>query len=289
MEQNFSKLIDENKLLRKKIEEYRLIEFKYKLYIPKTVELDYKDYTYPDLIKVIEKYINKISELECEHANRELFETKIMDQANEIFLLKNQLNDIMIYNTKNNKDIDEKIKLNTQNKGDLSFSNDRLMDMPLLVPHNDVAILNDIQHHYNQLKEKYEKLQNELDNLNNNKIKIDQKIIKDLKCQVEILNTQLGEATTNLDIITKSHDNLNVKLNIALEVIQNYIPIVSHIETDISKTLSNIKSIEHLYHEKNKENNELLLKISKLNEIIEKYRKIKDKYVELLKKEPVAQ
>ena len=41
--------------------------------------------------------------------------------------------------------------------------------------------------------------------------------------------------------------------------------------------------------QKKKENNELLLKIAKLNEIIEKYRKIKDKYVELLKKEPIAQ
>ncbi|EDQ31348.1 hypothetical protein EBI_26405 [Enterocytozoon bieneusi H348] len=288
MEQNFSKLLNENKLLRKKIEEYRLIEFKSKLYVPKSIELEYNDYTYPDLIKVIEKYVNKINELECDHINKELFEAKIMDQANEIFSLKNQLN-AMTYNMEINKDIDKKIKLNVQNECNLSLLNDKPINMTSSVPFHNVAMLNDIQYHYNQLKEKYDKLKSELDNLNNNKIKIDQKIIEDLQHQVEILNIQLKETTVNLDKITKNYDHLNTKLHTVLEIIQIHIPTLSHAETSVSKILDNVKNIEHLYHAKKKENNELLLKIAKLNEIIEKYRKIKDKYVELLKKEPIAQ
>ncbi|OQS55336.1 hypothetical protein EHP00_798 [Ecytonucleospora hepatopenaei] len=87
-------LIEENRKLRIKLEEFSLIDFKYKLYKCTYAEFDYNDYSYPDLIKEIEKYVNKICELEAYEKNKEILQEELLKRAEEKIQLLNKIEEL---------------------------------------------------------------------------------------------------------------------------------------------------------------------------------------------------
>ncbi|ORD94345.1 hypothetical protein ECANGB1_878 [Enterospora canceri] len=303
-------LLEENRKLREIIERNELVEFRSKLYTNQLIETDLNDYTYPDLIKLIEKYSNRINELECNEVNEKVYQHKIVEQANDILEMKNRMEEKELEMKEKEEMIEKQIgemrqmrERGEKEKYEMSRAEKEKMDemvemrlrleemgekcrrqeeelnrvkeeenkqnSTLELDSTQTAIqtkqvqLSDIKEEYDELYEKYTKLKDEFDRIKGE--------------EEREMKVRLNEAETGYNELIKQHQRSQDASREAIEEVERGIRLVLEVKEEV-------KLWEELYRKVVGEKEILVKELSRKNDMIEKYKIIKEKYVELRNK-----
>lgn len=331
-----NKLLDENRKLRQKLEEYSLLELKYKTYKSEEIEYDYTDYTYPDLIKVMEKYINKINEYETKEYNNAVLQNEIVERAEEKVELLNKIALLELNVSKKDSNETEellkkvnalstevktlkesllkKTKETIKNESMLKEKIDEIERLTATIKDLEMSSKrmkqdNKIEKEYAEIKEKYEKIKQKYESMesvekykyqlseNMKRTNALEKYVKDLEEQNRKLHQNPSPVSFSPKVSEEEFKKMqmdykqsNIEYNELFLKHQKYVETVDKVKHEmlvlknqITSLNSETQGFSEAFQTLLQQKRDVEVKFEKQKVLLEKYRKVKEKYLALTK------